>query len=271
MAVKTTARVTSRDGTMITYDRRGSGAPLVLVDGAFCRRAFGPMAKIADLLADRFTVFNYDRRGRDASGDTPPYAIERELDDLDAVIAAAAGPVGLFGISSGAMLALRAVSRGAQVSRLVVFEPPLVLAGSTGSLPPDRRAEIVRRAEAGDRSGATDTFMRMVGVPGFAFPLMKLFGVWKKLTAAAHTVPYDLALLGDTGGDHALPDEIRTMLAAIRVQTTVCVGGKSPPYLHHAAKIVADGVPGAQLREMPGQIHNVGAKPMATVLAERLA
>jgi pimeloyl-ACP methyl ester carboxylesterase len=267
----TTAKAVSSDGTQIAYDRRGSGPPLVLVDGAFCRRGFGPMPKIAPLLATSFTVLNYDRRGRGDSGDAAPYALARELDDLDAVIAAAGdGPAHVFGISSGAMLALRAAARGARIARLVVYEPPLVLAGSDGKLPPDRRAEIIRLALAGDRAAATETFMRMVGVPGFAFPLMKLFGVWSKLTASAHTLPYDLALLGDTGAGRALPDDLATLFGSIQVPTTVGIGGKSPPYLHQAARTVQQLVPGASLRELPGQTHNVGARPMAAAIAAAL-
>ena len=177
----------------------------------------------------------------------------------------------MFGISSGAMLALRAAARGAKITKLVVYEPPLVLAGASGKLPPDHRAEILRLARAGDRSGATRTFLRMVGVPSFAFPMMKLFGVWSKITAAAHTLPYDFAILGDTGGGRALPDDLAAMLASIRVPTTVGVGGKSPPYLHHAAVTVQRHVPGATLRELPGQTHNVAARPMADAILDAIA
>jgi hypothetical protein len=264
-----TGTVTSKDGTTITYDRRGSGPPVVLVDGAFCRRAFGPMPKLAPLLAEHFTVFNYDRRGRDASGDTPPYSIDRELDDLDAVIAAAVRPVRLFGISSGAVLALRAVARGARVERLAIYEPPLVLAGATGKVPPDRVAEITGLVRAGDRGGAVKAFMRMVGAPAIAIPIMRLVpGVWKQLTAVAHTLPNDFAILGDTGAGKPLPAELAAVFAAITVPTVVGVGGKSPPYLHHAAETVQRGVAGATLRVLPKQTHNVGAKPMAAVLNE---
>ena len=265
------ASVTSKDGTAIAYDRRGAGPPIVLVDGAFCRREFGPMPKLAPLLAERFTVLNYDRRGRGESTDTQPFALDRELDDLDAVIAAAGGTVQLFGISSGAMLALRAVSRGANVERLVVYEPPLVLAGATGKIPPDWNAKVAELARAGDRDGATKMFMRMVGVPGFAFPMMKLFGVWKKLIASAHTLPYDFAQLGDTSGSQPLPPELVATFAAIKIPTVVSYGGKSPNYLRHAAETVQHAVPGATLRELPGQTHNVNEKPMAAVLLEVFA
>src|SRR5437879_4691813 len=116
--------VTSRDGTRIAYDKRGSGPALILVDGAFCYRAFGPMPKLAELLSDRFTVYNYDRRGRGDSSDTKPYAVAREVEDLAALFEAAGGSAFLYGISSGAALALRAAGNGLAVRKLAVYEPP---------------------------------------------------------------------------------------------------------------------------------------------------
>ena len=219
------------------------------------------------MLADRLTVINYDRRGRGASGDNQPYALERELEDLAALITAT-NATRLFGISSGAMLSLRAVASGVTVEKLVVYEPPLVLAGSEGKLPPDRVAEIQGCVRDRDDNAATHAFMRMVGVPGFAIPIMKLVGVWKKLLVAAPTLPHDFAMLGDTSGAKAMPAELSTLLAKITIPTVVSYGGKSPHYLRHAAEMVQRGVPGATLRALPGQTHNVGAKPMAAVLAE---
>src|SRR5690348_3770906 len=102
--------VTSRDGTTIAYDRSGEGKALILVGGALSDRSAG--APLTSLLAPRFTVISYDRRGRGDSGDTPPYAVEREIEDLDALIGAAGGSAGVFGMSSGAALALEAANRG---------------------------------------------------------------------------------------------------------------------------------------------------------------
>ncbi len=264
----TMATVTSKDGTTIAYDRRGAGPPVVLVDGAFCYRTFGPMPKIAPLLAERFTVFNYDRRGRGESTDTGPYAVERELEDLDAVIAVAGGPVKLFGISSGALLSLRAVARGANVAKLVVYEPPLVLAGATGKTPPDQIEKIQELVRAGEPSAAAALFMKMVGAPGIAVPMLKLFGIWKKLVAVAPTLPHDFAILGDTSGKKPLPAELERVLAAVAVPTIVSYGGKSPHYLQHAAETVQHHIAGAELRELPGQTHNVAAKPIAALLRD---
>src|SRR5215510_1242343 len=120
-------RVVSNDGTLIAYDRIGAGPPVILVDGALCSRALGPMPGIARLLAERFSVFTYDRRGRGDSGDTAPYAVERELDDLDALIREAGGAAHVFGISSGAVLALTAAARGLRITRLAVYEAPFIV------------------------------------------------------------------------------------------------------------------------------------------------
>src|SRR6266853_3797567 len=119
--------VRSRDGTTIAYDRLGAGPPVILVDGAFCSRAFGPMPKLAPLLARDFTVFMYDRRGRGDSGDTAPYAVEREIDDLDALIHEAGGSAFVYAISSGAALALDAAASRLTIKKLALYEAPLMV------------------------------------------------------------------------------------------------------------------------------------------------
>lgn len=259
----------SKDGTSIAYEQLGSGPPVVLVDGAFCRRAFGPMADLAALLASRFTVFHYDRRGRDDSGDTAPYAPEREVEDLAAIVEKAGGAPCLYGISSGAALALRAVGSGVPVKKLAVYEMPFSLDGQHTPDPPDFREQIGAMLAAGKRDGAVKLFMKVVGVPSFGIFFMRLMpNVWPKLRAVAHTLPYDFAVLGDTQRGGPLPDEFRTKLEAISVPTVTLAGGKSPPWMHHAARKVADTVKGATFRVVPGQDHNVSAKAMAPVLTE---
>src|SRR5512143_2532760 len=119
--------VMSRDGTKIAYEVQGSGPPLILVDGAMCYRGMGPMPALAKRLASRFTLVLYDRRGRGESDDTPPWSAEREVDDLAALINAVGGSARLFGLSSGAALALDAVARGLPVPRLAVYEPPFIV------------------------------------------------------------------------------------------------------------------------------------------------
>ena len=260
---------TSSDGTRIGYQVQGSGPPLLLVDGAFCSRAFGPMPALAPLLSSRFSVVTFDRRGRGESGDTAPYAVERELEDLTAVAAAVGGPLFVYGTSSGAVLAARAVDSGLPAAKLVLHEPPLALDGTHAPAPADFRERIAEHLKAGRRSEAVKVFMRVVGVPGIGIFFMRLMpGVWPKLRAVAHTLPYDFAILGDTQSGGPMPAELGAVLSSLRLPTLLLVGGKSPPWMHHAAQRLADQIAGATLRVLPGQTHNVSAKAVAPALIE---
>jgi len=258
------SRVTSRDGTAIAYERLGAGPPLILVDGALCSRAFGPMPKLAPLLARQFTVYFYDRRGRGQSADTQPYAKERELEDLAALIEAAGGRAALVGLSSGAALALEAALAKLPVTAVVAYEPPYIEpAGSTrGREHPQRLAALLA---AGNRGGALKYFMRdMVGVPALFVMLTRLmFGLWRKLEAVAHTLPYDCAVMGD----FTLPAQ---RLAQITVPTLVMHGSKTNARLAQAATAAAAAIPGARARTLAGQTHNVAPAVLAPAVAEFL-
>ena len=183
--------VTSADGTTIAYDRTGAGDPVVLVAGAFSYRRYPGQVKLAELLSARFTVYNYDRRGRGDSGDTQPYAIEREIEDLAAVIGAAGGEAHVWGLSSGAVLALEAAAAG-------LLDPQAGRAGTAargrcrGPAPPaDLRQHVTALIAAGQRGAAVRYFMvDGMGAPSFVPGLLRLMpGTWKKLTAVAHTLP----------------------------------------------------------------------------------
>ena len=259
----------SKDGTIIAYEHIGSGPALVLVDGAFCYRAFGPMPKLAALLAPHFTVYFYDRRGRGESGDTLPYVIDREIEDLNAIVDAAGGRAFIYGISSGAALAMRAVASGVRAQKLVVYEPPFALDGTRFPDPADYREQITSMIAAGERDNAVKLFMKVVGAPAFVIFMMRLFpNVWPKLRSVAHTLPYDLTVLGDTQRGAAFPSEFREQLASITTPTLSLAGGKSLPWMHHAAKVVAETIPHASFRVIPGQDHNVAAKAIAPALIE---
>jgi pimeloyl-ACP methyl ester carboxylesterase len=259
----------SKDGTRIAYERVGVGPPVILVDGAFCSRAFGPMPKLAPLLAQQFTVIYYDRRGRGQSGDTPPYAVEREVEDLQALFAAAGGSPYLFGISSGAVLALRAAASGAEVRKLLLYEPPITMADSPPPVQPDLKPQIIEMVAAGRRGDAVKTFMKMVGVPPIFIFLMRIMpNVLPKLTAVAHTLPYDFAAMGDTDAGKPLPTELIEAMGSVKAPTLVVAGGKSPAWMHHTAQVVTNGIPQAEKRTLDGQDHNVAPKAIAPVLKE---
>lgn len=244
-------KTTSADGTPIAYDRSGQGPALILVDGALCSRAFGPMPKLAPLLAPHFTVFAYDRRGRGESGDTKPYDPAREVEDLAALIREAGGSAFLLGLSSGAALALEAAAGGLPVSKVVAYEPPYVDVDGTND-GPAHEPRLRQLVADGDRAGAVKYFMKdMVGVPAFAVVMMRLMPwVWPQLVAVAHTLPYDAAVM--TG--FRVPAE---RLSAIRVPTLVMHGSKTQPRLQKAARVVSDAIPGARHQTLEGQTHNV--------------
>jgi len=263
-----TAFVTSADGTEIAYETNGTGPALVLVDGALCQRVSGPSRGIAEELADRFTVYAYDRRGRGDSGaGASPYAVEREVEDLVAVIAATGGPAHVFGSSSGATLALQAAGSGAPIAKLVVYESPFIVDDTHAPNDP-RLPERTRELVADGRRGeAVKLFLRTVGAPAPAVAVMRLLPVWKKLTGIAHTLPYDLEIVVGHQQGRPLPAGYYDDVA---VETLVIAGGKSPEYMHNSQSAIAAAVPGGRLETLPGQTHMIKAKVVAPVVADFL-
>jgi alpha-beta hydrolase superfamily lysophospholipase len=259
------SQVTSTDGTPIAYDRQGSGAAVILVGGAFTDRSEN--APLAAELAAHFTVYNYDRRGRGQSGDTLPYALERELEDLAALIEVAGGRAHLYGISSGGALALEATAAGLAVDELAVYEVPYSLAEDA----PTQQREYLQRLEAllaeGRRGDAAAFFMRTLGAPEEAIARARSSPVWPGLEALAHTLVYDAACMGN-----GQPPTAR--LATITRPTLVAVGGGSPEsfvggggdFFAQAAEVIAASIPHAQHQVIPGQTHMVDAKALAPVL-----
>ncbi|MBO2448488.1 alpha/beta hydrolase [Actinomadura barringtoniae] len=262
--------VISQDGTRIAYTKTGSGPAVVLVDGAFGHRGFGPNVDLAPVLAESHTVYAYDRRGRGDSGDTQPFSQTREIEDLEAVIAEAggtsdaSGPVAVYAISSGAPLALDAAQAGLPISKLVVYEAPFVVDDSRKPIPDDFLARLNALIAQDRRSEAITYFMtKGVALPGVFVMLMRLMPAWSKLKKVAHTVPYDVAGLGDTGAGKALP---AGRWADGKVPTLVVAGGKSPKWMQNAMTALADVLPDARHRTLEGQMHIVKAKAIAPVI-----
>ncbi|GAA1585728.1 MULTISPECIES: alpha/beta fold hydrolase [Kribbella] len=254
--------VLSKDGTTIAYDRRGSGPALVLVDGALCSRAQGPMPELAEALADRFTVYNYDRRGRGDSGDTGAYAVDREIEDLAAVIEAAGGSAYVYGSSSGAALALRATAAGLPVEKLVAFEPPYVVDDSRKQIPRDWVAELTA---LGPDDAIKYFFTKGIGLPGILVTVMKLMPAWKNMRAIAHTLPYDAQVLGENCFGEPMD---AAQWAPIDQPVLVASGGKSPAWMKTSTRALAAAVPGAGHTEIPGQNHMIKASAIAPVIAD---
>jgi pimeloyl-ACP methyl ester carboxylesterase len=257
--------VTSRDGAAIAFTRAGEGLPLVLVDGAFCHRGMGPSSPLAALLAGTYTVFTYDRRGRAESGDNPPYAVERELEDLETLIEVAGGSAYVWGISSGAALALEAARRGAGITKLALYEPPFIVDDSRPPIPADIASQLNDLVAADRRDDAVRLFLRQMGAPRLVIALMRRLPVWPKLRRVAHTLPYDMTIVAPFQRGAALPTD---RWEDVAVPTLVMVGGKSPAWLHHSGQALADVLPNASHRVVEGQTHNVKAKSLARPLGE---
>jgi pimeloyl-ACP methyl ester carboxylesterase len=257
--------VESRDGTTIAYETGGEGPPLILVDGALCHREVGGSRPLAERLADHFTVYSYDRRGRGESGDTAPFAVEREVEDLEALIEAAGGSARVYGISSGAALALEAAARGAAISELVLYEPPFIADGGRPPVPADIVAQLEDLLAADRRGDMVRLFMRVVGAPRIVAALMRLLPGWSKLKGVAHTLPYDLAVVVDKAQGTLLPAEEWT---CVTMPTTVVIGGKSPAWWQTSTTALTRALPNAEHRVLDGQNHMVKPKALAPLLIE---
>ncbi|WP_331739298.1 alpha/beta hydrolase (plasmid) [Streptomyces sp. NBC_00637] len=239
--------VQSADGTAIAYDRSGEGEPLVLVGGSFSERAHPTMTQLAAELAPHFTVYNYDRRGRGDSADAPEYAVEREIEDLAALIAEAGGSANVFGLSAGGVLALKAAASGLDITRLAVYDLPFVV-DETGPKPPAGFTEKLAELAATDRRGdAVEFFMTEgMGAPAEAVAGMRFAPFWAGLEALAHTLPYDTTIMGD----FSLPGE---ELASVKVPALVVHGGDADPWLHAGARAAADALPDSRHHTLAGQ------------------
>ena len=258
----------STDGTAIAYETCGDGPPLILVDGALCYRDMGPSRKIAKALCEHFTVITYDRRGRGESTDTAPYCVEREIEDLAALIAAAGGSAYVCGVSSGAVLALDAAAHGLPITALALYEPPFIVDDSRPPAAADYVEQLNTLLASNRRGDTVRLFMRHVGMPAPLVSLMRLMPAWGKLKRVAHTLPYDGEIMGDTQLGRPLPEG---RWPGTKVKTLVIVGGKSPAFFHNGTSRLADLLPNAEHRVLAGQTHMVKAKVLAPVLIDYFA
>jgi pimeloyl-ACP methyl ester carboxylesterase len=255
--------VRSKDGTAIAFERSGEGPSLILVVGAFNDRATG--APLAAALQERFTVFNYDRRGRGDSTDTLPYAVEREVEDLEALIEEAGGSASVFGYSSGAVLALRAAAHGLSIPRLALYDPPVSADGGAGRLREDLAARLAGLVEEGRRGDAVELFQtEVVGIPAEVVAQIRQAPFWPALEAMAHTLVYETEILGDG----SLPTELA---ASVEAPTLVVIGEESSPFIREKAPALADVMPEARVRVLEEQGHDLVPQVLAPVLEEFLA
>jgi pimeloyl-ACP methyl ester carboxylesterase len=212
-----------------------------------------------------YTVFTSDRRGRGESGDNPPYAVERELEDLETLIEEAGGSAYVWGISSGAALALEAARRGVGITKLALYEPPFIVDDSRPPTPADIASQLSDLVAADHRDEAVRLFLRQMGAPRIVITLMRRLPVWPKLRRVAHTLPYDMTIDTPYQRGAALPTDRWENVA---VPTLAMVGGKSPAWLHHGTQALVEVLPNASRRVVEGQTHNVKAKSLVLPLRE---
>ncbi len=259
-------KVRSKDGTTIAFDRSGKGPAVILVGGAFQHRAIDPRtAQLAALLAQHFTVFHYDRRGRGDSGDTQPYAVEREIEDLEALIKEAGGSAFVFGMSSGAVLSLEAAARGLTIKKLALYEPPFNSGDDTDRQAAENYTKQLTALLAGGRRGdAVALAMTRFGAPAEAVAAMRQTPIWSLFESVAPTLAYDNTIMGDG----SVPTK---RMASVTVPTLVIDGGASPAFMHNAAQAAVAAIPNAQHRTLEGQTHDVAPEILAPVLEEFFA
>lgn len=261
----TMERTTSKDGTTIAFDRTGQGPALILVGGALSDRAAA--AGLAAQLGRRFTVIAFDRRGRGDSGDRAPYAPDREVEDIEALIGAAGGSAFVLGHSSGAVLALEAArALPDRIGELALYEPPFIVDDSRPPLPQGYVAHLEDLVAAGRRGDAVAYFLVSgTGMPAEAVEPMREQPFWASLEALAHTIAYDGTVMERlmTGSPEPLE-----RWASVSVPTLVMDGGDSPPWRRNAVRALVAILPDARQRTLEGQDHGPADEVLAPVLEE---
>jgi pimeloyl-ACP methyl ester carboxylesterase len=259
--------VASRDGTTIAYDKQGEGPALILVDGALSVHSSGGKSELAKLLAPRFTVYGYDRRGRGGSGDTLPYAVVREIEDIEALIDHAGGSAFLYGHSSGGTLAMHAaVGLGGKVSKLAIYEAPYNDDPGAQESWSQYLSQLRDLLADGRRGDAVALFMRFAGTPAEQVEGMRQAAFWPGMEAVAPTLAYDHAEI--MGERFAAPTELARRVS---VPALVMSGDAGIPFMPATARALSEAMPQGQLRMLAGQTHEVNPGVLAPVLAEFFA
>jgi pimeloyl-ACP methyl ester carboxylesterase len=255
--------VTSADATTIAFDQFGAGAPIIMAAGAFNDRS--TTEPLARALAPQLLAVNYDRRGRGDSADAPRYAVEREIEDIDALIAEVGGSAAVFGYSSGATLALSAAAAGLPITRLALYEPPFEIGDSRPRPRAGLDAELAQLIAAGRRGDAVELFQtEVIGMPAEVVAQLRQAPFRPGMEAIAHTLVYDATIVGDL----SLPTEL---IASITTPTLVIDGDQSPSVIREAARAVADTLPNGQLHSLAGRDHTIDPAATAPILAGFLA
>jgi pimeloyl-ACP methyl ester carboxylesterase len=256
--------VSSRDGTTIAYDKVGDGPTLILVDGALSVHSSGSGSELAKLLGPHFSVYGYDRRGRAGSADTLPYAVDREIEDIEALIDLGDGPAFLYGHSSGGTLVLQAALRlGAKVSKIAMYEAPHNDDPDAQESWSEYLRELGQLLAGGRRGDAVALFMRFVGTPDAQIEGMRQAPFWPSMEAIAPTLAYDHAAI--IGERWSAPTDLA---ARVSVPALVIAGDASLPFMPHTARALAQAMPHGRVRVLEGQTHNVSPGVLAPILVD---
>jgi len=261
-ALNKMGKVISKDGTKIAYDKTGQGPALIIVAGAFQDRM--AMSAYAGPLSKHFTIYNYDRRGRGESGDTQPYAVAREIEDIDALIQEAGGSAFIFGGSSGGVLTLDAAAHGSNITKLAVYEPPFVVDDSRDPVPENIVDQLKDMITSGRRGDAAETFMTKGSLmPADLVAGMRTRPFWPGVEAVAHTLVYDATIMeGTMRGTPLLADR----WAAVTIPTLVIYGGAGPEWSRNAADALVELLPNAERRTLDAQFHTLTPEMLTPVL-----
>jgi pimeloyl-ACP methyl ester carboxylesterase len=252
----------SKDGTKIGYDKTGQGPALLIVAGAFQDRI--AMSAYAEPLSKHFTVYNYDRRGRGESGDTQPYTVEREIEDIDALIQEAGGSAFVFGGSSGGVLTLDAAAHGSNITELAVYEPPFVVDDSRDPVPENIVEQLKDMIASNRRGDAAETFMTKGSLmPAEVVAGMRTQPFWPSVEAVAHTLVYDAMIMNGTMQGDPLPAD---RWAAVTIPTLVIYGEAGPAWSRNAAEMLIKLLPHAKRQALEGQFHDLSPDMLTTVL-----
>lgn len=255
-------KIFSKDGTNIAYDKTGEGPALIIVAGAFQDRT--AIAAYAESLSKHFTVYNDDRRGRGEGGDTQPYAVEREIEDIDALVQEAGGLAFVFGGSSGGVLTLDAAAHGSNITKLAVYEPPFVVDDSRDPVPENMIDQLKDMIASGRRGDAAETFMtRGSLMPADVVAGMRAQPFWSGAEAVAHTLVYDAMIMDGTMRGTPLPVD---RWAAVTIPTLVIYGGAGPAWSRNAAEAIIELLPHAERRALEGQFHDLTPGVLTPVL-----
>ncbi len=262
------SKAVSKDSTEIAYDKQGQGPAVILVDGTLTYRSFGSMPELAKLLSTKYTVFTYDRRGRGESNDDKSYnnsyAVEREIEDIEALIALVDGPAYLYGISSGGCLSIEAaIKLGDKIKKLAIYEVPYKSPENPPGAWRDYHEQLQKLLTENRRGDAVALFMAFVGTPANQIEGMRKTPVWSVLEAVAPTLLYDASAMG--GADRSVPVE---RLSHITASTLVMCGGAGAPFMKETALVIKKAIPKAEYRILEGQTHAVASKVVAPVLTE---